>query len=157
MTRPRTIAFTLLELVLVLVIIGLALAVVTPSLGGWSRGMRMRNAADEVIAATRWARERAIAAAVPHSVTVDSDSNLRVAARDGAMVLDDGPVERTFSMPEGVTVRVEAEGDEVWFFPDGRSASAVFRITTDRGDVMEVASGSPAAGYAIMQTTGALR
>src|SRR5437762_2074672 len=47
--------FTLLELILVMVIACTALAIAAPSLSGWSHGAKMRDAADQFIAVTRWA------------------------------------------------------------------------------------------------------
>ena len=46
---PRQSGFTLLELILVMVIICTALALAAPSLNGWARGSKMRDAVSTMI------------------------------------------------------------------------------------------------------------
>src|SRR4051794_40846680 len=64
-------AFTLIELVMVLVVIAAALAVAAPSLGGWRRGQRLTTAGDEFLAAVRHGRALAVANAQVHRLYVD--------------------------------------------------------------------------------------
>ena len=62
-TRKASVAFTLLELVLVLVVLSTALAVAAPSMRGWSKGSTLRDAGDQFLAVARWARSQAVAGA----------------------------------------------------------------------------------------------
>ncbi|MDB4966667.1 MAG: hypothetical protein JWN44_2356, partial [Myxococcales bacterium] len=59
-SRP---AFTLLELVLVMLVITIAIAVVAPTLRGWSRGSHLRDTAEQFVTLTRLARTQAASSA----------------------------------------------------------------------------------------------
>src|SRR5947207_6133930 len=52
--------FTLLELVVVMLILTVMLAMVAPSLSGFGRGRQAEQAAANILALSRWAREQAI-------------------------------------------------------------------------------------------------
>ena len=54
--RPNHHAFTLLELVLVMVVICTVLAIAAPSMRGWNQGNKLKDAATEFIALTKLAR-----------------------------------------------------------------------------------------------------
>src|SRR4051812_41387822 len=64
-------AFTLIELVLVLVIISTAMAIAAPSLGGWNRGSKLRDAGDQFLAVARYARTQALANAQTYRLNID--------------------------------------------------------------------------------------
>src|SRR5436309_3292729 len=72
--RRRHSAFTLLELILVMVIACMAMAIVAPSVSNWSRGGRLRDSADEFIATARYARSQAVASGVLYRMTVDASA-----------------------------------------------------------------------------------
>lgn len=151
MARRRPNAFTLLELVLVMMIIGLALAVVTPSLGGWSRGMRLRAAEDELVAATRFARDRAVTTATLQALTVDPLAHaVHVAPAAPAFVSADN-AGRAFTFPQSVTLELvvldRTPVDRVLFYPDGSHSRAVLRLATDRGEAVELLGDTPGGGF----------
>ena len=68
-------AFTLIELVLVMLIIGLLLAVVAPSLAGLLRSQRLDGAARTVAGMLKEARVRAASDAKPYRLVIDTDDN----------------------------------------------------------------------------------
>src|SRR5215208_972893 len=72
--RTRSSAFTLLELVLVMVIIATVLAMAAPSLRGWHKGSKMKDTAAEFISLTELARTRAVSSTVVHRLMVDSQN-----------------------------------------------------------------------------------
>jgi len=76
-TRPGRTSrgFTLIELVLVVLIIGLLLALVAPSMGGLLRSQRMDRAARTVAGMLKEARVRAAADARPYRVVIDTEDN----------------------------------------------------------------------------------
>lgn len=143
-------AFSLLELVLVLVIISVALAVVTPSLGGWSRGMKLGVAADEALAATRLARDRAVASGVVHELRVQ-DATIRVTATQTELVAEDAVTERVFALAEGTRAEaLAADGqpaESFNFYPDGRVTPGTLRLHSQRGDTVELVCESPAMSF----------
>ncbi|MBX2851256.1 MAG: prepilin-type N-terminal cleavage/methylation domain-containing protein [Phycisphaeraceae bacterium] len=67
--------FTLIELVLVILIIGLLLAVVAPSLGGLLRSQKLDAAARTLAGMLKQARVNAAGQAKPYRLVVDSEDN----------------------------------------------------------------------------------
>lgn len=163
MRRKRPIAFTLLELVLVLVIISIALASVTPSLGGWSRGMKLRTAGDELLAAARLARDRAVTDAAPHALVARPGGDGWTVERielvtDGLFDLppdaEDAASTRPIdghALPEGWSFAIESPTGEpmtrVTFYPDGRGDAAVLRLLDDRGELVSYERESVVSGF----------
>lgn len=68
-------AFTLIELVLVIMIIGLLLAVVAPSLGGLLRSQKLDAAARTISGMLKQARVHAATDAKPHRLVIDTKDN----------------------------------------------------------------------------------
>lgn len=67
--------FTLIELVLVILIIGLLLAVVAPSLGGLLRSQKLDSAARTVAGMLKQARVHAATEAKPYRLVIDTEDN----------------------------------------------------------------------------------
>lgn len=67
--------FTLIELVLVILIIGLLLAVVAPSLGGMLRSQKLDAAARTIAGMLKQARIYAASQAKPYRLVIDTDDN----------------------------------------------------------------------------------
>src|SRR3954464_4283125 len=67
-------AFTLIELILVLLIIGTVLAMASPSLRGWSRGSKIRDAGEQFLSVARYGRAQAVADARMYRLQVDAKS-----------------------------------------------------------------------------------
>ncbi len=122
--------FTLVELLLVFVIIGIIAAVVTPSLVKSIRGNRLRTAARSVVMAGRYARSMAVLKQKPIEVTFNIDS---------AVISIGGGETRTL---DGVSMEyVKIEGAEsfskgscsVTYRNNGRCAPYSVKILDDRG------------------------
>ena len=113
--HPR--AFTLLELVFVLVIISTTLALAAPSLRGWSRGSKLRDAGEEFLAMTRYARGQAIAGGQVYRMYVDANGGTyQLMVQEGADFRQLGTTwGRQFTMPEGFRIAMTDEQKEaVW-------------------------------------------
>jgi len=67
--------FTLIELVLVILIIGLLFAVVAPSLGGLLRSQKLDAAARTIVGMLKQARVHAATEAKPYRLVIDSEDN----------------------------------------------------------------------------------
>lgn len=134
-TGPRQAGFTLIELIVVLAILGLALTLIVGYKPPWSSGLGIRAAAGQLASALRLARSEAIAHNIPVSVVIDVAAHrYRVGQEPGR------PLPSTLTM-ELLTVAVErrttVEG-AIRFNPDGSSTGG--RITV--GDaVRKVAVG----------------
>lgn len=74
MTTAPTARFSLLELIVVMLLLTMAMAMLTPSVSGFFRGRRLDDEARRLWALTRYAQELAIAQAVPVAVWVDPEA-----------------------------------------------------------------------------------
>lgn len=154
LTRKRP-GFTLIETVLVLLLIALVLAMAAPSLRGWSRGTKLRDAADRFAAVTQWARMQAAAEAVIHRLEIDpSGGTYRVVRVVGQVVEPvDGEFGRTISMPDGVSLQLTTNSGAIEFHPTGRVSVASVRFDADWGESVEVASRAPSQPFRMVTAT----
>src|SRR5688500_2696160 len=155
--RRQPHAFTLLELVLVLVVLSVALAAAAPSMQGWSRGSKQRDAAEQFLAVTRGARVKAAADATMHRVYVDAQAGRYwIAAQSGTEFLPLGTsLGQIYELPEGNRIEVTDPGGQrmqyIDFFPSGRTVPARVSIISaidDRRIVIECPS--PSESFALV-------
>ena len=76
--RRATGAFTLLELIAVLVLISAVLAIAAPSLRGFVRGRQTAEAAAQMLSLTHLARSRAASQGCIHRLNVDTETGAGV-------------------------------------------------------------------------------
>ncbi len=156
-TRPTSPAFTLIELLLVLVVVSTALAIAAPSLSGWGRGARLRDAGDAFLATAKWARMRAIASGQIHRLNVDPDNGRYwVTTQEGVEFVaatDDFGREQYVS-DDAVLEMTDGEAqplDAVTFYPTGRvSPPANVRLADDRGAI-DIVCETPAEGFRLLK------
>ncbi len=130
--RTRVGGFTLIELIVTLLVIGLAAAVVGPSIGRTTESLRARAEVAGFSAFLRRAREQAVVSGRERTVTVDPDARL-LTEQAGDQVR----AQRTFSQqliiqadpPEAVTVR---------FSPFGSSTGGSFRLSMAAGGAYRI-------------------
>jgi len=146
--------FTLLELVLVLVVLSVALAMAAPSMQGWSRGSKQRDAAENFLAVTRWARTQAAADARLYRLNIDEQAGKYfLTVQDGQQLVPLGKsMGQEFEVPEGNRIEVkDLAGQQLQFldfYPTGRAQPAIVRITsTHDGRVIQLESLSPAEPF----------
>src|SRR2546421_9085952 len=113
-SRPQLRGFTLLELVLVLIILCIALAAAAPSLTGWGKAAKLRDAGDQFLAVTRWARTQALADAQVYRLNVDSSAGTYwVTVQNGQQFVAPGSeFGRVFSVPDGFAIAMTTIGQE---------------------------------------------
>ncbi|MFN3477449.1 MAG: GspH/FimT family protein [Candidatus Methylomirabilales bacterium] len=140
------IGFTLLELVVVLVIVGMAFSLVLPAIGSGLRHWRLRGAAREVVTLLKFTRNQAVVKKEPFQVILDRSRNLYWLDKGDAPVLSDPDQAdekgiRLYALPNGVRfgeVTVDGsnrEGERVGilFFPRGSSTGGEVQILDERG------------------------
>ena len=125
--HTRAAGFSLIEMIVVLVILGLALALIVTRGPQRSHTLEFRAAASEVAETLRLARARAIASNRPVRVVVDTETH-RMVAEGGAV--------RALPAAYGVAVQTvagEADGRRgvIGFSPDGSATGG--RITLADG------------------------
>ena len=148
MTLPSTTnraGFTLLEMLVVMVLIGVITAVAVPVAGAGIQTLRLQSGARHVAAALRLARGRAIRSQEIHLVSLDREQR-RVTVASG-----DLRFERSFQLPPGVRMQ-EAflldespprpgplpERTDFFFAPSGLSQALEIRLVNARGRSLRV-------------------
>jgi type II secretion system protein H len=159
--HPR--GFTLLELVLVMIILCIALAAAAPSLTGWGRASKVRDAGDQFLAVTRWARTQALADSQVYRLNVDSKTGTYwVTVQDGQRFVPPGSeFGRVFSIPDGFAIAMTTWQQEqqqplssVDFLPTGRTEPARVRIGRDDANAVDIECPSPAEGFRLAGEAG---
>jgi type II secretion system protein H len=151
-------AFTLLELVLVMVIICTALAIASPSLRGWSRASKLRDASDQFMATVRYARAQAISTSQVCRLTVDANGGTyQLSTQEGQNFVELGnDFGRVFGVPEGCRIEMTELGGKsistVDFYPTGRTQPAHVKISYEElGETVEFECPTPAQSFAVVQ------
>ena len=149
-------AFTMIELIVVLVILGIAIGMTVPSLKGWGMGSKLRDATQQLVSATRYARAESAGQAATLRLSLDPVENaytvLKQANGDFAEVA--GEFGRPTILPTGFTLQLVSGGsekDSIDFFPNLRATPAVVRITTPTGLTSDVACDYPAGGFHVVE------
>ena len=173
-SRQSQSAFTLLELVLVLVIIAVTMAVAAPSLRGWSRGARLRDAADEFLAVTRFARSQAVSECRTYRLSIDpAAGQYQLTAQNGEEFVELGSNRgRIYRMPEDCRLELvrpsevtaarssgisQSPAEAIDFHPTGRTTPAHVRIISGSGDAIDIQCATPAEQFRIISGAEANR
>jgi general secretion pathway protein H len=120
----RARGFTLIELAVVLLIVGLALGLVGPSIGRATDTIRARADVAAVAAFLRHAREQAIAKREVHRVQVDPDGQgLLLTSGDSETVKASREVRSSTRL-----AREPRDASAVTFLPEGRSSGGAFLV-----------------------------
>jgi type II secretion system protein H len=168
-------AFTLIELVLVLVILATAVAVVAPKFTGWRLAQQLRNASDKFLGDTRWAHTQAIANGTVYRVIIaDDGQSYQVKRQEGQNFVETQSSRgRATNLPDGTHMQIlpdsngnvgatdstggNASVKAIDFLPSGRTQPAKIRFTSDQGDQIDIECPSPAEGFMVMQSTGGVQ
>ena len=138
---PRRRAFTLLELILVMLVLSVVMAMVAPSLSGFGAGREAEYAGAQVMTLSRWAREQAVSEGRVYRLNFDPASQTYwVTAQVGGVFQ---PIShdfgQQFALPEFVVMAWDApqvDGAHVIdCHPSGRIQPARIQITSRDGQV----------------------
>lgn len=150
-------AFTLLELIAVLVLISTILAIAAPSLRGFVHGRQTADAAAQVLSLTHLARSRAASRGCVHRLNLDAETGAYwlTMQRAGAFVEIDSSHGRRFHLPVGVSVGLDLPSSAeslryVQFYPDGRCDPATIELTGGEGDVFHVTCPSASERFRVV-------
>lgn len=139
--RRTSRGFTLIELVLVMLIIGLLLALVAPSLGGLLRSNQLDSAARTVAAMLKEARTRAASEARPYRLVIDTQEStcwLEVLTTEG-FERPETSFGKILELDDNLLIELEGgttEGDRlmVRVEPDGTGELAQVTLTREQDD-----------------------
>ena len=119
--ETRLAGFTLLEMLVVLTILGLAVLLAMPTLERSLPGLELRTEARDVASILREARARAIGRNEVLTMVVDRQA--RIVRADGKQVAQLNPRIAIFTSMEALSSSGTAD-EEIRFFPDGTSTGA---------------------------------
>jgi prepilin-type N-terminal cleavage/methylation domain-containing protein len=151
--------FSLLELVIVLVLMGLVLALSYPSLSRGTVTLHLRGTGRDVLNCLRYAREKAITQQTAVLVTVDREAQTVVLTDD----LGEGA--RSLSLPDDVRIqRVLLSGEEILdgplvvrFRPNGSAPNAEIALQSKLGGVLRIVTDPITGGARILTAPGGSR
>ena len=132
-----------------MVILATVMALAAPKLQSWRQGGKLRNSADEFVAATRFARTRAVSNGSVCVVQIDKQGGtFTVKQQNGQSYANiDGEFGQPTSIVEGGTI--DATVDTIAFYPTGRVQPASVKITASDGESVTIACGAPSEDFAI--------
>jgi type II secretion system protein H len=151
--------FTLMELILVMMILGLSAMIAVPSLAPFSRGRKLNDTAGQLLALTRFAQDKAMAEGASVRLTVDAAAGVFAVQMDGAdgyQALTSG-VAKSFGVGDGVTLAWEGYSEAatqgyIQFDADGGHDVATLRISGNDGGVLYLGTSGPTDGFRIVST-----
>jgi len=126
--------FSLIELLVVLILLSLSLALVAPSLSGFSRGVALKGAAQKVSGILRNSRSEAVNKGRVYQVVFNPQSR-EVSVRSMELSEENDerkegpPPEKTYLLPEGIQMKGDpadsslgaSEAFPIEFYPNGGS------------------------------------
>ena len=165
MTRRRQLhAFTLLELILVMMVILLMASLVAPALQRFSTSRDLDNQAVILTSMAGYARTQAMAQSRTYRLNLDE--------QDGKFWLSDqdelpspfepakGDEGQPHTLPQGVKVALQLldpaqdQANYVTFNPDGRVDPAIIVLTDPAGRKITIAAQTPTEFFQIVQANG---
>jgi general secretion pathway protein H len=145
--------FTLLELIIVLIIIGISSALVVPRFIGGMGGLDLKTASGKVAASLRYARSQAVSQKAAYTAVFDLEHNRLKIISEGAGETEaidpaDGEErpkfrEERYDLPEGIFFERVDEGENAYgeddpdtftigFYPSGASDGGTIAVVDER-------------------------
>ena len=150
-TRGKSRGFTLLELLVVVLIIGLISALVMPRMAASLPGVQLKSTARAVAASLRYARSQAVFESIPYMAVFDNSQKrlavepmekpLATAESDSLrVILNESPLQKVYEFPHEVEFAVSnnSDADEdrdlfpIFFFPRGDSTGGTIVLKNVR-------------------------
>lgn len=141
--------FTLLELIIVLIIIGISSALVVPRFIGGMGGLDLKAASGKVAASLRYARSQAVAQKKSYAVVFDLEQNrLTIRSESGGETeesdtVDEGTAgnsqKKRYNLPEGIFFRRVAEEGERYVEEDDTESFTIGFYSSGASDGGEIA------------------
>ena len=155
--RPiQSSAFTLLELIVVLIILSIITALVVPSMRTFTVGQSTQNSATQIVALARYARTQAITEGSTYRLNFDAGGGAYWLTSATAGVFKDlsSDFGEHFTVASGSSLRTDltnqTDGTYATFQPTGRTDAAHIWVSDKQGKTLEVACTSATELYRIL-------
>jgi prepilin-type N-terminal cleavage/methylation domain-containing protein len=102
----RSRAFTLVELILVMALLGIVLGAAAPALGRFFQGRALNSEARRFLGLTHYAQSRAVAEGIPMVLWIDPDERA-YGLRAETSYADQDPRSVAFTMAEGIVIEAD--------------------------------------------------
>lgn len=151
-------AFTLLELILVMIILCTVLAMASPSLRCFFSSRQLTDITEQILAMTRYAKVQSVFES--RSYRVNFDPQLRLywisSRRQGQFERLEDHFGKLYGIPPEIVLSFEnVDYDNgLYFFefsPDGYSKEAALRLEDNQKNIREVVCHGPAENYEIVE------
>jgi general secretion pathway protein H len=130
--------FTLVEIVIVLIIIGVATGLIGLYIGRGSGTLHLRTVAKDIASTLRYARNHAVSEKMNYCFVVDIDEGVYRLYRGGD---ENATVVISDTLPEDIEIAFDRDVDEVYdieFFPYGNSSGGAIELRKGSGRAMMV-------------------
>ena len=123
---------TLIELIVVMVIIGIAAVLIAPNIGAWLPNLRLRSAARDIVSTMRTAQMKAVSTNLAYQVLFTLPSNYILQYQNtGGVWVNEGV---TQTLPPGVSISaITIPGNNAVFNPNSTSSSGSVTLQNSKG------------------------
>lgn len=154
----KSMGFTFLELILVMLILSTVLAMAAPSLRGFFGSRKTHDTAAQILALTLFARSQAISEGIIYRLNFDTRecTYWLTAQQSGAFEQLGTEFGQIFTLPNDIVVElkgVEEEDDEMFlaFTPQGTVTAGTIRLIDLRGLALEVTCPTVTESFSIVE------
>lgn len=156
--RRANTAFTLLELILVLVILAIIVSAVAPSLRSFGVGRSRQDMALLIVQLARHGHDEAVNEGHTYRLNLDPQQRqFSLTAEEAGVfhpIADDSG--RTYTLPDGMTMETDVphqpDGWHIDFRPTGRCDVASIKLTDKLGQEVTISCPSPTENYIVVPT-----
>lgn len=148
--------FSLIELILVLLLLGLSASMVFPMMGRFSRGRTSTDTAAHMLAIIQYAQDQAAVTGAPYRLhwNEDEGSYWIEASVNGRFSRISSEIGRTFQLPEQMEMTIRGTAEQlangyIQFDPDGGHDVLVIHLIDGNGKEVVLGCLSPSEPYRI--------
>ena len=156
--HDREKAFTLLELILVMVILSTLLAMAAPSLRGFFASRKTHDTAAQILALTQFARSQAISEGIVYRLSFDTLERTYWLTAQEVGVFEKLGTEfgQVFTLPKDIVMELEELDEEdgetfLKFSPQGTVTAGTVRLIDRAGRALEITSPTVTESFAIVE------
>jgi len=153
-------AFTLMELVVVMLLLTVMMAMAAPALRNFWKGNRVKDAGDQIVYVARLARSQAITNGAMYRLAFDADGSGYVLTMQQGETFVAAPGQ-SYRLPDEARIEVsKADGsaaDHIDFFPNGRTEPATIKLMAEGYSDIMITCYSPTEIFSLVNPDGSIR